>query len=111
MLSSFMDLPNKYPISPVIKRLKSWRVRNKLYQRQAIDALTSRGFDLALSTLQQWEIGYRTQSSQSELELKQFLKDHPVITDAKKYGRYVDGPKVSAEQRVEMRKLRAEGAT
>jgi hypothetical protein len=100
---------DKVPLSPVIKNLRRWRKDNSLSQRQAVDVMSSRGFDVALTTLQAWEQGSVRQGHYSESALRGFLEKYPTITGAREYGRWAT--KAPDDRLLEMKKLRDDGAT
>src|SRR5258708_31908213 len=59
--------------SPLIRRLKYWRTSNNLSQAQAVKVLAGEGFPIALTTLQQWEIGPRSPQPITAAALERFL--------------------------------------
>jgi hypothetical protein len=69
------DLP------PIIKRLKKWREKNHLSQRQAAAVMERAGFPIRLSALQHWERGFRKPGTFSSHTLKLFLDQNPTVTN------------------------------
>jgi transcriptional regulator with XRE-family HTH domain len=61
--------------SPLIRRLKQWRTSNNLSQAQAVKVLVSEGLPIALTTLQQWEIGRRSPQPVTAAALERFLAE------------------------------------
>jgi hypothetical protein len=92
------------PLTPAVKALKKWRKLNKLSQRQAFDAMASRGFDVSLGTIRAYEQGVITPGKFVGPALLKFLEDNPVITDAPKYGRWAKIPDQDIRQIRKMRK-------
>jgi len=76
-------------LPPVVKKLKKWRTKNKLSQRQAVEVMKVRGYPVRLSALQHWEVGLRSPSELVIKALEAFLAQHPTITDAPKFGRWI----------------------
>ena len=65
----------------LMKRLVAWRTRNALSQRGAIEVLGRMDFgEIALGTLQKWEVGARTPGRFTAKCLSRFLDDHPLIS-------------------------------
>jgi transcriptional regulator with XRE-family HTH domain len=64
---------NSARLSPLIERLKAWRTSNSLSQSQAVRILVGEGVPIALTTLQQWEIGRRSPQSVAVAALERFL--------------------------------------
>src|SRR5258706_12556455 len=62
-------------LSPLIERLKAWRTSNNLSQAQAVKVLVSEGLPIALTTLQQWEIGRRSPQPVTAAALERFLAE------------------------------------
>src|SRR5260221_9143114 len=60
-------------LSPLIERLKAWRTSNNLSQAQAVKILVGEGLPIALTTLQQWEIGRRSPQPVAVAALERFL--------------------------------------
>jgi transcriptional regulator with XRE-family HTH domain len=60
-------------LSPLIERLKAWRTSNGLSQAQAVKILVGEGLPVALTTLQQWEIGRRSPQPVAVAALERFL--------------------------------------
>ena len=61
--------------SPLIKRLKRWRASNNLSQSKAVEVLVKVGLPIALTTLQQWEIGRRSPQAVTAAALEKFLSE------------------------------------
>ena len=61
--------------SPLIRRLKYWRTSNNLSQAQAVKVLVGEGLPIALTTLQQWEIGRRSPQPVTAAALERFLAE------------------------------------
>lgn len=91
----------------VIERLKRWRKANKLSQRQAIAVMNARDFPISISALQKWEIGIYAPDVFAFRALEAFLDQHPIITDAPRFGRWKEP--VPAETVADIRKLRESG--
>jgi DNA-binding transcriptional regulator YiaG len=68
-----------------VRKLKRWRRKNKLSQRQAAEVMKRSGFAMILSTLQGWERGYRQPGRIVAQALIDWLEANPVITDPPKY--------------------------
>jgi transcriptional regulator with XRE-family HTH domain len=66
---------NPSRLSPLIERLKAWRLAKDLIQSQATRVLTDAGLPIALTTLQQWEIGRRSPQSVTAAALERFLAE------------------------------------
>jgi transcriptional regulator with XRE-family HTH domain len=64
---------NRGRLSPLIERLKAWRISNNLSQAQAVKILVAEGLPIALTTLQQWEIGRRSPQPVAVAALERFL--------------------------------------
>jgi transcriptional regulator with XRE-family HTH domain len=64
---------NRGRLSPLIERLKAWRISNNLSQAQAVKILVAEGLPIALSTLQQWEIGRRSPQPVAVAALERIL--------------------------------------
>ena len=60
-------------LSPLIERLKAWRTAKRLSQSQAARALAQAGLPVALTTLQQWEIGRHGPHAVTAAALDRFL--------------------------------------
>src|SRR6266550_8576706 len=60
-------------LSPLIERLKAWRTSNNLSQSHAVKILVGEGLPIALTTLQQWEIGRRSPQPVAVAALERFL--------------------------------------
>ena len=62
-------------LSPIIERLRAWRVAKGLSQSQAAGALADAGLPISLRTLQQWEVGRRSPQSVTAVSLERFLDE------------------------------------
>jgi transcriptional regulator with XRE-family HTH domain len=63
-------------VPPVITKLKTWRVLNKLSQSQAVQRLVAAGLPIKLRTLQTWEIGQSAPQPVTAAALERFLSEH-----------------------------------
>ena len=61
------------PLSPLIEKLKAWRIAKNLSQSEAVRVLATAGLPIAVSTLQQWEIGRRSPQSVTAAAPERFL--------------------------------------
>jgi hypothetical protein len=77
-------------LHPVIVKLKAWRRKNKLSQRQAVEIMKARGYPVLLGELQRWEVGMRRPRPLVAKALEAFLDKHPKIPaeDVPKFGRW-----------------------
>jgi DNA-binding transcriptional regulator YiaG len=66
--------------SPLIRRLKYWRRSNNLSQAEAVKVLIGEGLPIALTTLQQWEIGRRSPQPVTAVALERFLAKQEKIS-------------------------------
>src|SRR6516162_8304337 len=62
-------------LSPLIEKLKAWRQARDLSQSEAARALADAGLPIAITTLQQWEIGRRAPQSVTAAALGRFLAE------------------------------------
>jgi DNA-binding transcriptional regulator YiaG len=62
-------------LSPLIEKLKAWRQARDFSQSEAARALADAGLPIAVTTLQQWEIGRRTPQSVTAAALGRFLAE------------------------------------
>jgi transcriptional regulator with XRE-family HTH domain len=102
-----MAKPNKKKkMSAVIQKLKEWRKRNSLSQKQAIDVMAVRQFKFAYSTLVKYEGGFSSPDRFTAEAIERFLYQYPVIDDAPNYGRQTDP--LPAEKVEQIKALRAQ---
>jgi hypothetical protein len=82
-----VDMPGavKEGLPPVIKRLLTWRKRNNLSRRGALEVMKERGLVVSMSTLTAWEQGARSPGSYSTQLLVAFLRQHPRIENPPYY--------------------------
>jgi len=92
----------------LVKRLKVWRKKNGLSQRQAAEVMEARGVLVDVMTTKQWEQGRNRPGRLAGKLVGDFLERYPVITDAPVHGKR---SKLSAEDLAEIRRLREEGET
>ena len=71
--------------SPLIRRLKQWRTSNNLSQAQAVKVLVSEGLPIALTTLQQWEIGRRSPQPVTAAALERFLAEQEKMSASRRH--------------------------
>lgn len=71
------------PLSPLIEKLKAWRIAKNLSQSEAVRVLATAGLPIALTTLQQWEIGRRNPQSVTAAALERFLAQQEKSTLAR----------------------------
>jgi transcriptional regulator with XRE-family HTH domain len=92
----------------LVKRLKAWRKKNGLSQRQAAEVMEARGVLVDVMTMKQWEQGRNRPGRLAGKLVGDFLERYPVITDAPVHGKR---SKLRAEDVAEIRRLRAQGET
>lgn len=80
----------------VVKKLLSWRRKNHLSQRGAVEIMQARNFDVSLSTLQNWERSARKPGRIVSNALQEFLEENPKIDNPP---RYAPGPKPGQKPR------------
>ena len=103
----------------VVARLKAWRTKNNLSQRQAVMVLQANGFKLSTGAIQKWEGGFLAPGRMATLALTYFLNEHPTITDPPKVRASKDhrgrpsgwNPALPESKVAEIRALRAQGLT
>src|SRR5258707_4734925 len=71
--------------SPLIRRLKYWRTSNNLSQVQAVKVLVGEGLPIALTTLQQWEIGRRSPQPVTAAALERFLAEQENMSASRRH--------------------------
>ncbi len=71
--------------SPLIRRLKYWRTSNNLSQVQAVKVLVGEGLPIALTTLQQWEIGRRSPQPVTAAALERFLAEQEKMSASRRH--------------------------
>jgi DNA-binding transcriptional regulator YiaG len=62
-----------------VQQLVSWRQRNGLSQRAAVEAMQRRNFPVTLTTLEKWESGERRPGRIVTQALLRFLQEYPTI--------------------------------
>jgi DNA-binding transcriptional regulator YiaG len=62
-------------LSPLIEKLKAWRQARDFSQSEAARVLADAGLPIAVTTLQQWEIGRRAPQSVTAAALGRFLAE------------------------------------
>ena len=75
----------------IVQRLRAWRRRNGLSQRAAAEVMQAHDCPVSISTLQAWEQGRHQPGKLAERMLGVFLKEHPIIENPPKYGRWTRG--------------------
>jgi DNA-binding transcriptional regulator YiaG len=80
----------KKQLPMIVRRFVSWRKRNGLSQRAAVEVMREREFELGVSVLQNWERGHRKPNRFAEMALSAFLDRYPTIPNPP---RYKPGPK------------------
>lgn len=75
----------KEGLPPVIKSLLTWRKRNRLSRRGALEVMKERGLTVSMHTLTAWEQGTRSPGSYSTQLLVAFLRQHPRIENPPYY--------------------------
>jgi transcriptional regulator with XRE-family HTH domain len=98
----------KREVSELGTRLKAWREKNGLSQRQAEEVMKGRGVPIDIRTIQQWEQGLRRPSGLAVHAVADFFERFSTISDAPTYGKR---SKFSAEDVAEIRRLKEEGET
>ena len=99
------------PKSDLVKRLKEWREKNGLSQRQAAEIMMARGVPVMARTLQSWEVGDRSPGPMAAKLLEVFLAANRTIevTDRPVYPKVASV--VSKKDVGRIRKLREAGKT
>jgi DNA-binding transcriptional regulator YiaG len=62
-------------LTPLIEKLKAWRQARDFSQSEAARVLADAGLPIAVTTLQQWEIGRRAPQSVTAAALGRFLSE------------------------------------
>ena len=75
----------KEGLPPVIKSLLTWRKRNQLSRRAALEVMKERGLTVSIRTLAAWEQGARSPGLYSTQLLVAFLRQHPRIENPPYY--------------------------
>jgi len=76
-------------LPPVVQKLKRWRKKNHLSQRQAAAVMHEAGYPVLVSSLRSWEIGKRSPNAWVSKALEAFLKEHPTVTNPPQFGRWI----------------------
>ena len=71
--------------SPIVKQLSAWLESNKLSQRQAVDVMVRFDLPVSIQNLQCWVQGVTSPGKIAAKALKDFMEQHPEITDAPTY--------------------------
>src|SRR5215469_1235924 len=97
--------------SDLVKRLKDWRGKNGLSQRQAAEVMMARGVPVMARTLQSWEAGDRRPGPMAAKLLEAFLAANRMIegTDRPVYAKVASV--VSKKDVGLIKKLREGGKT
>src|SRR5262252_9058902 len=97
--------------SDLVKRLKDWRGKNGLSQRQAAEIMMARGVPVMARTLQSWEVGDRSPGPMAAKLLEVFLAANRTIEGADRPVYPKAASVVSQKDVARIRELRAEGKT
>jgi DNA-binding transcriptional regulator YiaG len=76
----------KKKLPMIIRQIRSWRFRNRLSQRAAVEVMRERGgFKVSESTLKAWEQGRNEPGDLAVQTLRAFLKAHKRIENPPVY--------------------------
>ena len=81
-------MPQEEP-TPLVKKLMEWREKNHLSQRQAAAVLQRYGCPISETAVRAWENGRRVPRARMEKAVEAVIDQHPTITDAPRFGRWV----------------------
>ena len=63
-----------------VQKLVTWRQRNGLSQRAAVEFMQAHGLPVTLTALEKWEMGDRRPRGLAAYALLRFLEEHPTVS-------------------------------